>query len=257
VSRSAALKRVKCVEQVEVEKLMSANPESQALQAARRLSHAPVLGSLDAKIAPSHAALLVIDMQNDFCSEQGFVCLGGRDVSGVLGMAKKLPALIEAARASGVMIVFIRSLYSTADNRFLSDVWLEQAARKQGAGYTLSPVCGEDQWGGDYFGECRPQEGDTVVTKHRYNAFHGTDLDLILRSSGIRTVVVTGVSTHVCVETTARDAFIRDFYTVVVSDGTAAYSAAEHETALRMIDRFFGEITTIEQLKTRWFGSNV
>jgi ureidoacrylate peracid hydrolase len=195
-------------------------------------------------------------MQNDFCAEQGFVCLGGRDVSGVLEMAKNLPALIAAARAGGVMIIFIRSLYSTADNRFLSDVWLEQAARRQGGGYTLSPVCGEDKWGGDYFGDCRPQVGDIVVTKHRYNAFHGTDLDLILRSNGIRTVVVTGVSTHVCVETTARDAFIRDFYTVVVGDGTAAYSAAEHDTSLKMIDRFFGEITTIEHLKARWSGSN-
>lgn len=234
---------------------MAANPESEALQAARRISHAPVLGSLDRKVDPAHAALLVIDMQNDFCAEQGFVCLGGRDVSGVLNMAKTLPDLIAAARNAGVRVVFIRSLYSTADNRFLSDVWLEQASRKQGSGYTLSPVCGEGRWGGDYFGNFRPQADDIVVTKHRYNAFHGTDLDIILRSNGIRTVVITGVSTHVCVETTARDAFVRDFYTVVVGDGTAAYSAAEHDTALKLIDRFFGEVTTIERLKTIWSSS--
>lgn len=234
---------------------MTANSESEALQAARRLSSTAVLGSLNEKIDPAHVALLVIDMQNDFCAEQGFVCLGGRDVSGVLDMAKNLPSLIAAARAAGVMIVFIRSLYSTVDNRFLSDVWLEQAARRQAGGYTLSPVCGQGKWGGDYFGDCRPQDDDIVVTKHRYNAFHGTDLDLILRSNGIRTVVVTGVSTHVCVETTARDAFIRDFYTVVVGDGTAAYSEAEHDTALKLIDRFFGEVTTIERLKTLWSDS--
>lgn len=236
---------------------MTANPESEALQAARRLSNTALLGSLNDKIDPAHAALLVIDMQNDFCAEQGFVCLGGRDVSGVLDMAKNLPSLIAAARDSGVMVVFIRSVYSTADSRFMSDVWLEQAARRQGGGYTLSPVCGEGKWGGDYFGDCRPQTGDVVITKHRYNAFHGTDLDLILRSNGIRTVVVTGVSTHVCVETTARDAFIRDFYTVVVGDGTAAYSAAEHETALKLIDRFFGEVTTIKHLKSRWSTAKV
>ena len=116
-------------------------------------------------------------------------------------------------------------------------------------------MCGEGRWGGDYFGKCRPQADDIVVTKHRYNAFHGTDLDIILRSNGIRTVVITGVSTHVCVETTARDAFVRDFYTVVVGDGTAAYSAAEHDTALKLIDRFFGEVTTIERLKTIWSSS--
>lgn len=236
---------------------MKINPESESLQAARRMSKTALLGRLNDKLDPAHAALLVIDMQNDFCAEQGFVCLGGRDVSCVLDMAKNLPSLITAARAAGVMVVFIRSLYSTADSRFLSDVWLEQAARRQGGGYTLHSVCGEGEWGGDYFGDCRPQAGDVIITKHRYNAFHGTNLDLILRSNGIRTVVVTGVSTHVCVETTVRDAFIRDFYTVVVGDGTAAYSAAEHETALKVIDRFFGEITTIEHLTARWSATEV
>jgi ureidoacrylate peracid hydrolase len=229
-----------------------ARPESKELETARRLSAKLILGTLEAKVHPAHTALLVIDMQNDFCAEQGFVCLGGRDVSAVIQMAKNLPSLIAAARDTGVTVVFVRSLYSTANNQFLSDVWLEQAARKQGAGYTINPVCGEAHWGGDYFGDIRPEPTDIVVTKHRYNAFHGTNLDLILRSKGIRTVVVTGVSTHVCVETTARDAFVRDFYTVVVGDGTAAYSTVEHETALKMIDRFFGEIATIDQLKACW-----
>jgi len=64
--------------------------------------------------------------------------------------------------------------------------------------------------------------------------------------------VLTGVSTHVCVETTAREAFVRDYYTVVVADGSAAYSQPEHETALKLIDRFFGEITTIDHLRPLW-----
>jgi ureidoacrylate peracid hydrolase len=75
---------------------------------------------------------------------------------------------------------------------------------------------------------------------------------VILRSHGVRTVVLTGVSTHVCVETTAREAFMRDYYTVVVADGSAAYSQQEHETALKLIDRFFGEITTIDHLRPLW-----
>jgi ureidoacrylate peracid hydrolase len=211
-----------------------------------------LLATLPEKAAPAHTALLVIDMQNDFCADEGFVRRGGRDVAAVQAMAKNLPDLIGAARENGVLVAFVRSVYSMADNHFLSDVWLEQAARKQGGGYTLAPVCGEGQWGGDYYAGVRPTPADVVVTKHRYNAFHGTDLDLILRSRGIRTVVVTGVSTNVCVETSARDAFIRDYYTLVVRDGTAAYSAEEHETALKTLDRFFGEIVTIAELKTSW-----
>jgi ureidoacrylate peracid hydrolase len=230
---------------------------SQSLSAARSLSHVTLLATLSEKAAPAHTALLVIDMQNDFCADDGFVRRGGRDVAAVQAMAKDLPVLIAAARESGVLVVFVRSLYSMTDNRFLSDVWLEQAARKQGGGYTLAPVCGDGLWGAEYYGDIRPTSADVVVTKHRYNAFHATDLDLILRSRGIRTVVVTGVSTNVCVETCARDAFVRDYYTLIVRDGTAAYSVEEHETALKTLDRFFGEIVTIAELKATWSRRNV
>jgi ureidoacrylate peracid hydrolase len=235
---------------------MTKNSKADNLSAARELAHVPLLATLAEKVAPRHTALLVVDMQNDFCADNGFVCRGGRDVSAVKQMAKQLPGFIAVARKSGVLVVFVRSVYSMSDNRFLSDVWLEQAARKQGGGYTLTPVCGEGSWEGDYYADVRPDPRDVVVSKHRYNAFHSTDLDLILRTRGIRTVVVTGVSTNVCVETTARDSFVRDFYTIVVADGTAAYSNEEHELALKTIDRFFGEVTSIEDLTALWIGRN-
>jgi ureidoacrylate peracid hydrolase len=88
--------------------------------------------------------------------------------------------------------------------------------------------------------------------KHRYDAFLATDLDLVLRSNAVRTVVLTGVSTHVCVETTARSAFVRDYYTVVVADGCAAYSIEEHQASLRVIDRFFGEVAGMEEILPLW-----
>ena len=222
------------------------------LAAAARIAHRAPLGSLHEKTEPAHTALLVIDMQNDFCACGGLVDKGGRDVTPVQEMANALPSLIERARKAGVLVVFVRSVYTTDDNRFLSDVWLEQAARKQGGGYTVTPVCRDGSWEGDYYGEVRPQDGDIVVTKHRYNAFHNTDLDTILAAKGIRTIVVTGVSTNVCVESTARDGFMRDYYVVLVSDATAAYSLEEHEMTLHNIDRFFGEVTTVAALRDRW-----
>ena len=138
----------------------------------------------------------------------------------------------------------------------MSDVWLEQAARKQGGGYTQTPVCRDGSWEGDYYGDVRPLPGDIVVTKHRYNAFHKTDLDTILRANGVRTIVVTGVSTNVCVESTVREGFMNDYYVVLVRDGTAAYSNEEHEMTVRNIDRFFGEVSTIEELRGIWSGRN-
>ena len=77
----------------------------------------------------------------------------------------------------------------------------------------------------------RPQPGDPVVTKHRYNAFFNTDLDTILRANAIRNVVLTGVATDVCVGTTAREAFLRDYYAVMVDDGTATFSPSRLHAA--------------------------
>jgi ureidoacrylate peracid hydrolase len=91
-----------------------------------------------------------------------------------------------------------------------------------------------------------------VVTKHRFDAFLNTDLETILRAHDVKTVVLTGVATNVCVETTARQAFVRDYYVVVVSDATAAYSAEEHDAALRTIDRYFGQVVGVDQLAAIW-----
>jgi len=133
------------------------------LAAATKLAHITPLGSLREKVNPNYAALIVIDMQNDFCARGGLVDNGGRDVSAVQDMARQLPALIESARKAGALVVFVRSVYTTEDNRYLSDVWLEQAARKQGGGYTQTPVCRDGSWEGDYYGDVRPQPGDSLA----------------------------------------------------------------------------------------------
>ena len=171
-------------------------------------------------------------------------------------MAEHLPKLIKTARAAGVFVVFVRNVYTSEQNFYLSDVWLEQAARKRAGGYTRIPVCAAGSWGGDFYGDVRPEPNDPIVTKHRYSAFYNTDLDTILRANGIRTVVFTGVVTNVCVETSAREAFVRDYYVVVASDGTAAYVQADHDMTLKNIDRFFGEISSIDELTALWPARN-
>ena len=91
-----------------------------------------------------------------------------------------------------------------------------------------------------------------MVTKHRYSGFHNTDLDTILRAHGIRTIILTGVVTNVCVETTAREGFVRDYYVLLVDDGAAAYLREDHEMTLKNIDRFFGQVTSIAELTATW-----
>ena len=230
---------------------------------AARLSHVQPLATLRDKIDPARAALIVIDMQNDFCAVGGMMSNEGFDVSEAQKTATRLPALITAARSAGVLVVFVRNVYSTSPelgspgenkraNKYLSDSWLEQAARTRKGSYTRRPVCTEGSWEGDFYGDISPQPGEPVVTKHRYSAFHNTDLDSILRAHGTRTIVLTGVATNVCVETTAREGFVRDYYVVLVSDGTATYSPDDHAATLRNIDRFFGEVTSIADIVSVW-----
>jgi ureidoacrylate peracid hydrolase len=225
-------------------------------EVAARLSHVEPLVGLAKKVNPVHTALLVIDMQNDFIAPGGLVARSGRDVSATQKVAERLPEFIAAARRARVLVVFVRNVYSTDRNFYLSDAWLEQAARKQSGGYTRFPVCADGSWEGDYYGDVRPQVGDPVVTKHRYNAFHNSDLDTILRANAIRTVVMTGVATDVCVATTAREAFMRDYYAVMVDDGTATFSPEDHAATLRNFDRYFGEVSTIAEISTIWRGRN-
>jgi ureidoacrylate peracid hydrolase len=222
------------------------------LTRAANLAHSRILSTIAEKVAPQHAALLVIDMQNEFCSADGHIARSGKNVTAGQALAGRLPTFIAAARDAGVLVIFVRNIYSTPTNHYLSDVWLEQAARRRAGGGTLEPVCGQGAWGAEFYGDVRPGPTDPIVTKHRYSAFHNTDLDTILRAHAIRTVILTGVVTNVCVETTAREAHVRDYYVVLVDDGTAAYSQVDHESTLRNIDRFFGEVSTIAQLRKVW-----
>jgi ureidoacrylate peracid hydrolase len=178
--------------------------------------------------------------------------LEGVDLGPVQRMAERLPGVLEAARSAGVLVVFIRNVYSTERNVYLSDVWLEQMLRRRGDSYTVRDVCGADSWQGDFYGEIAPQPGEPIVTKHRYGAFHNTDLESILRVHGIRTVVLTGVATNACVETTAREAFVRDYYVVFTADGTACYSDEAHEATLRTIDKYFGVVASLDQVAEVW-----
>jgi ureidoacrylate peracid hydrolase len=222
--------------------------------AAERMAHRPLLTTLEEKVDPAHAALIVVDMQNDFCAKGGMMDLEGADLAAVQAMAAQLPDALDAARSAGVLVVFIRNVYSTERNAYLSDVWLEQMLRRRGDSYTVREVCGADSWQGDFYGGIAPQAGEPIVTKHRYGAFHNTDLETILRVHGIRTVVLTGVATNACVETTAREAFVRDYYVAFTADGTACYSDEAHEATLQTIDKYFGVVVTLDDLIAVWRG---
>jgi ureidoacrylate peracid hydrolase len=212
-----------------------------------------MLETLGEKVDPAHAAVIVVDVLNDFCAPDGMAAREGLDLTAGQAMAARVPRLVSAARSAGALVVFLRNVYNTDENAYLSDVWLEQSARMRSAGsYTRAPVCEPNSWGGEFYGDVRPEPGDVVVVKHRFSGFQGTDLEQVLRVNGVRTVIMTGIVTNVCVETTAREAFMRDFYVVMTSDGCAAYVQADHEQTLSNVKRFFGDVASIDDVIGEW-----
>jgi ureidoacrylate peracid hydrolase len=209
------------------------------------------LDTLAKKVDPNNSALLVVDVQNDFAAEGGMMDREGNDLSMSQGIVPRLEQLIDEAREADVPVIFIRNVYNTDANWYLSDVWLEQAARVRQGSYVIHSVCAPDSWAGDFY-KVRPTEKDVIVTKHRFSAFQDTDLDLILRSQGVRTLIMTGIATNVCVESTARDGFFRDYYIAFTSDCTATFSKEDHEGTLKNIRRFFGEVVSADEVASCW-----
>ena len=197
------------------------------------------------RIDPEHTALLVVDVQNDFCHPDGALARLGADTTAVQEMVSRLLLLVDAARGAGATVVWLQLLnteYTT------SEVAHEQRRRTRPG---TEMICQAGAWGGKFY-RVEPAEGEPLVVKRRYSGFVDTELDLILRSRGIRTVVVTGVATNVCVESTARDAYMRDYYVVLVDDCTAAYSPVKHAATLDNIGDHFGLVAPFAHVVEAW-----
>jgi ureidoacrylate peracid hydrolase len=204
-----------------------------------------MLTTLAEKVAPEHTAFVVVDMQNDYCHLEGACALAGIDPSAAQAIVPLLNRVITAARVAGVKLIFTRNWLSP---RTTSEVQKSRAATsKRKMGRTAQA----GTWGADWYGVA-PHPEDFVVSKPRYDAFLGTDLEWLLRAQGIRTLVFAGVATNVCVESTARAAYMRDFYVVLLEDCCAGSSPALHAAALENVRTFFGDVVTAREVLALW-----
>src|SRR5215467_7449519 len=110
-----------------------------------------MLSTLQEKVSPQHAGLLLVDVQNDFCAEGGAMHREGRDLALVKRMIPRLERMVATARAADVPCVWIRNVYNTDPNHYLSEAWLEQAKRRRNGAYLQYPVCGAGEWGGQFY----------------------------------------------------------------------------------------------------------
>ncbi|MCT2537111.1 cysteine hydrolase [Aquibacillus koreensis] len=196
------------------------------------------------RIDPTQTALIVVDVQNDFCHPDGSLAKQGANIGMVDDIISPLNQLIKQAREVGATVIFIQTIHENSTD---SATWMRRFKERSDTG-----VCRKDTWGADFY-EVNP-ENDIVVIKHRYSAFINTRLDSVLRTKNIKTLLMTGVSTNVCVESTARDGFMLDYDVLMLSDCCAAYSEEAHNMTLKNIDDFFGTTTVSTDVLSEWSG---
>jgi nicotinamidase-related amidase len=200
----------------------------------KKIAARAVCETLGEIVAPRATALLLVDLQNDFVSDDGLVMRRGEGREAKLrGVVANTATVLNAARERGVTVAYVR--YSrTLDHRYESAASLRWTLMKRGyAADAVSAV--EGTWGAEIVANLTPKATEIVINKRRASGFFGTTLQNELRARSIGTLLLAGVSTHGCVESTARDAELRDYYVVVLEDCVGAYSDALHEAALTVM----------------------
>jgi ureidoacrylate peracid hydrolase len=195
---------------------------------------------------PTKTAILVVDVQNDFCHPAGSAGKAGSDTSAAMAMIPRLQSLLDAAREVGTKIIFIQTIHTDETD---SEAWL-------GRHETPRLNCRKDTWGAEFTG-VGPRDDEPIVNKHRYSAFINTRLDSVLRTYKIENIIATGVATNVCVESTARHGYMLDYHLVFAGDCSAAYDKTLHDGCLENMRRHFGVVLNHHEIIAHWLGPKV
>ena len=216
-----------------------------------------VLTELAELVDPAHTALVVVDMQRDFVEPDGLFARLGIDLSMYATARPRMAALLAAARERDVLVVHLQNTAlpgrrsdSPAQIRF--NLRMHRAARLSDPPlrYTVPGTPGHE-----LVADLAAAPDELVVRKYRSSGFWGTNLDLLLRSNGITTLVMSGCTTEGCVDSTARDAMFSDYYVVVAEDAVASDDRAQHEAALLLMRHRF-DLATVDEVAAVWAGQD-
>jgi biuret amidohydrolase len=210
----------------------------------RTIEAEPVAVAVDT----DRTALIIIDMQRDFLEPGGFGAALGNDVSRLKAAVGPCADVLAAARGAGVLVIHTREGHRP-DLTDAPPMKIERGdpALRIGAPGRMGRILVRGEPGHDIIPELRPRAGEPVIDKPGKGAFYQTDLELMLKNRGIETLLVCGVTTEVCVNTTVREANDRGFRCIVLADCCASYFPEVHDMGLKMIKAqggIFGSVST-------------
>lgn len=212
--------------------------------------------SLLEALDPARTALLVIDMQRDFLEPEGYAAQAGLDIAPLVAAIDPVGKVLAAARRVGLTIIHTREGHLPD----LSDCPPYKLQRSRNAGAEigsrgpLGRLLVRGEAGHDFVDALKPLPGEIVIDKPGYSAFEHTTLQQVLTTRGIEMVIVTGITTEVCVSSTLRSAADRGYRCITVGDACASGDPALHRAALAMIGvegGIFGEVVTVSQVEER------
>ena len=210
------------------------------------------------RIDTAKTAIIVVDMQNDFGSEGGSFQRAGIDISMIRAAVPPTARVLSAARASGIKIIYLKMAFRPD----LSDAGAHDSpnylrhSQLLGLGQSIHAPNGKDSrilirdtWNTDIVPELTSTAKDVVLYKHRFSGFFETELDAILKRSGVKCLIVTGCTTSICVESTIRDAMFRDYSCVLLKDCTGepigdGLPRSNHDASLLTIQTLLGWVST-------------
>jgi nicotinamidase-related amidase len=204
-----------------------------------------ILTTLEEKVDPRHTAVLVIDMQKDFTTPGCFWDqLGQLDAEVMESMATRLRRFLDVAREHGVAIVHVTANY---DPQYMNEPMHERLYR-----HGIGRYCQSGTVGIGFHDGLEPKPGEPHVVKHRFDAFYDTELDVLLQSRGVRSLIMTGVATHGCVDSTSRHGYFKGYYVVFGADLTGGASPDVQQMTLDSIDLMFGISATADEIVGAW-----
>jgi len=202
---------------------------------------------------PDRTALIIIDMQRDFCAPGGYADTAGLDIENLRKPIPQIQQLLSTAREQAMLVIHTREGHRSdlLDCTPTKKARSIRAAAAIGSDGPMGKLLIRGEYGHDFIDELAPITGEPVIDKPGYGAFHQTNLEIVLRSQNVQRLIVTGVTTEVCVQSTLREAVDRGLTCITISDACGSAYPELHQASLAMIaveGGIFGEVLTTDEM---------